>query len=315
MGLVVDEVVYLLQLVVRGALPQHKVLKDRFIADPEELAAIAQRLEQDGPQPGEHADRFSSILHDLRIGGAWKRTNRGRLKQTEAVLCAHLAPALRADIAFLDLGASDGITTLEALHALRRSFGDNVKAVLADVNLSLWRYRRGPVVEYRAADGEPVMARIGRLGLRLARPRLAQHGKNPWQSLYLRAGWLRRSMRPEALIPLVHPFARREPGISVMQLDCLACEESLKNRFAAIRASNVLNRGYFDETQIQRAVGNLYEYLREEGCLIVSRNRDCQTGEVENGSAWVKDASGLRWVEDFGDGSEIKSIVDDWRAG
>jgi hypothetical protein len=299
-----------IQLVVGRAPPRLPVIAERCIADPEALVEIARRLDRADPEAGALADRFSAILHDLRIGGAWKRTNRGRLKRTEAMLCAHIEPGLRSGMTFLDLGASDGITTLEALHILRRAFGAAVGAVLADVSLFLLRFRRGPVVEYRAVDGEPVMARIGRFGLRLARPRHAQHAHNLLCRLYLESGWLRRAMQAETMIPLVHPLVRGEPGIAVLELDCLVREESLQNRFAAIRASNVLNLGYFSAAQLHQAVANLHLYLKDGGCLVVSRNHDHPDGEVENGSVWLKDGRGFRWVEDFGVGSEIKSVVE-----
>jgi hypothetical protein len=98
----------------------------------------------------ELSDRFSLILHDLRMGGAWKRTNRGRLKRTEEMLCAHIPPEPRQGVTLLDIGASDGITTVEAVRALRQAFGSEVYAFLADRDLWLLRYRRGPIFEYRA---------------------------------------------------------------------------------------------------------------------------------------------------------------------
>lgn len=303
-----------IQFVVPGSLPQLPLLRSRCICDPEALIEIARELDRPGPHTGDEADRFSLILHDLRMGGAWKRTNRGRLRRTEEMLCAHVDPELHAGMILLDLGASDGITTLEALHTLRQAFGEDVTALLADLNLSLQRYRRGPVVEYRAADGEPIMARLGPVGVRLARPRQPQEHGNLLSRLYLRMEGFRRSMNAEAPISLVHPLARSEPGITVIELDCLVREDSLKGQIAAIRASNILNLGYFSSVQHRQAVGYLHSYLREGGCLVVSRNHDQPTGESENGSVWVKDGDGFRWVADFGGGSEIRSIVDRWPA-
>jgi hypothetical protein len=284
------------------------------MADPDALLEIARQLEETGSSAKQQSDRFSLILHDLRMGGAWKRTDRGRLRRTEEMLCAYVHPALRPGLILLDLGASDGITTVEAVRALRQAFGEEVRAILADVNLSLLRYRRGPIVEYRAADGEPIMARLGRVGVRLARPRReAQPDGNLLARLYLRMEQFRRTMHLDAPISLVHPLARSEPGITVTELDCLVCAECLKDRITAVRASNVLNLGYFGLPQLHRAVGYLHGYLREGGCLVVSRNHDQPIGEPENGSVWLKDGCRFRWVRDFGAGSEIKSVVDGWR--
>jgi hypothetical protein len=302
-----------IQIVVRGSLPRLPILKARCVCDPEALVDIARRLEKSGGHLCEEADRFSLILHDLRMGGAWKRTNRGRLRRTEEMLCAHIDPELRAGMTFLDLGASDGITTLEALHTLRRAFGDDVTALLGDLNLALSRYRRGPVVEYRAGDGEPVMARFGPIGVRLSRSRRSPRDGSPLARLYMQLERFRRSMREEAPISLVHPLVRREPGIAAIELDCLVREDSLRGRLAAVRASNVLNLGYFERPQLYQAVGNLHSYLRDGGCFVVSRNHDERGGETENGSVWVKEGGRFRRCADFGDGSEIGPLVDDWR--
>lgn len=116
----------------------------------------------------------------------------------------------------------------------------------------------------------------------------------------------------DASISLVNPLALREPGITIMELNCLAREKRLEAGIAAVRASNVLNIGYFDLPQLRIAIGNLHAYLRERGCLVISRNDDDGAGESENGSVWYKDAGHFRWIEDFGAGSEIKSVVDSW---
>lgn len=303
----------MIRLVISGALPRRPALRSRCLADPDSLLTIALCPGAADVSDTSRSDRFSLILHDLRMGGAWKRTNRGRLQQTEEMLCRYINAEPRDGVTLLDIGASDGITTVEAVRALRRTFGEKVEAIVADRNLWLLRYRRGPVVEYRAADGEPVMARIGRLGIRLARPRHGSPSDANWLTrLYLRCAGFRSAMHREAQIPLVHPAARREPGVAVMELDCLTSKECLKDRIAAIRASNVLNLGYFALPQLRLAVGHLHGYLRDGGCLVVSRNHDEPNGERENGSVWLKDGARFRWVGDFGVGSEIRQIVDDW---
>ncbi len=119
-------------------------------------------------------------------------------------------------------------------------------------------------------------------------------------------------MQLDARISLVHPIARNEPGITIMELDCLVRNEQLQDRITAIRASNVLNFSYFDADQICRALEYLHGYLQEGGCLVISKANGQQNDELENGSVWRKEGRRLRWVEDFGLGSEIRSVVDGW---
>jgi hypothetical protein len=232
------------------------------------------------------------------------------------MLCTYIAPELRSGLTFLDIGASDGITTVEAVRSLRRAFGDGARAILADRNIWLLRYRRGLVVEYRAADGEPIMARLGRIGVRLSGQRRDVHPEtNPVARLYLGLTRFRAAMRRDARISLVHPAAHNEPGVIIMELNCLTCRECLKDRIGAIRASNVLNLGYFSLPQIRLALRHLHGYLREGGCLIVSRNCDQPDGESEDGSVWLKQRTRFRWIRDFGAGSEIRPVVDDLLLG
>jgi hypothetical protein len=244
------------------------------MADPDVLVDLLKR-DDAGSSADEVSDRFSLILHDLRMGGSWKRTNRGRLRRTEEMLCTHLPSELRRNLNFLDIGASDGITTLDAVRTLRRAFGGEVQAFLADRNVWLLRYRRGPLVEYRAADGEPIMARFGPLGIRLARQRrLAENSRDPLARAYLRLTRLRDSMRLDARMSLVNPAAKSDPAIIVIEFDCCVYQESLKGTMSAVRASNVLNHGYFGLPELRRAVTNIHAYLREAGCLVISRNDD-----------------------------------------
>lgn len=302
----------MLQLIDRQTITR-PALKPGRLADPDLLLEIVERVKA-APQDAASESvlqLFSSVLHDVRMGGTWKRTNSGRLPRTEEMVCKHMRVAPGARLAVLDLGASDGVTTVELVRAIRRVRGGAVSAYLTDLNLWLHRYRLGALVEYRAADGEPILARAGRIGLRLARQR---DGSDPLSRGYLRLRGLRRAMRQDARISLVSPLAAREPDVTVMELNCLERREELVSRFAAVRASNVLNLGYFSPAQIAQAVGHLHAYLCEGGCLVASRNLDGPEGEVENGSVWLKRADRWQWIENFGDGSEVKAIVDAWRS-
>lgn len=302
----------MIQIVVSAGLPSWSPLRSRCLANPNSLLAIEQSAR--GGSPAEElSDRFSLVLHDLRVGGTWKRTNRGRLKRTEEMLRKHTPAELRRSFTLLDVGASDGTTTVEAVRALRQAFGRDIHALLADRDIWLLRHRRGPLVEYRAIDGEPIMVRLGPFGVRLAKQRReAEPESSALARFYLRRRRFRGSMRLDARISLVNPIAHWEPGVTILPFDCLRCDETLAGRISAIRASNVLNLGYFTPSQINTVIGHFYSYLKDSGCLIVSRNADQPEGETENGSLWRKDDGRLRWIEDFGCGAEIKSLIDGW---
>jgi hypothetical protein len=303
----------MIQFVISGAVPSAPMLRSRCLANPDLLLKIERAAAQSLAPADALSDRFSLVLHDLRMAGVWKRTNPGRLKRSEQMICTHTAAEPARGLTFLDIGASDGITTVEAVRTFRKAFAGEVHAFLTDLNLWLLRYRRGPIVEYRAANGEPIMARLGPLGVRLAKQRQATSSDgNILTRFYLAREEFRRSMQLDARISLVHPVARNEPDITIMELDCLVCNEELRNRITAVRASNVLNLSYFDTPQICRALGCLHHYLKEGGCLVISKADGRQSPESENGTIWRKEGRRYRWLEDFGSGSEIRSVVDGW---
>ena len=285
-------------------------MKPGRLADPDCLLRLAEAFGHPDHISAETIDAFSFILHDLLIAGTWKRTNSGRLRRTEDVLCSHLRSTGKIHV--LDVGASDGITTAELTCALRKSFGSPIRVYLADLNISLLRFCRGPVVEYRTTDGAPVMARVGRLGIRLSTRRRQEAVSDPIARFYLSLVRLRRSMTLDATISLVHPSVQQEPAITVLELDCLALKNDLVDSFDGVRACNILNIDYFSADQLRTAVGNTHRYLREGGCLLVSRNEDRSGREIENGSLWRKAGSRFTHLEDFGAGSEIKTIVGAW---
>lgn len=305
----------MLRMIAREPLPPAEAASGRRLADPDLLFEIADRVQAAHGCDDALADKFSHVLHDLRMAGTWKRTNRGRLPVTERMIATHLAPEPDRPIELLDIGASDGITTLDLVAALRRPFGDRIRAVMADINLALLRYRMGPLVEYRAANGEPIMARIGRIGLRLSGGRREDGAATDrLGALYLACGSLRRAMRLDKRIPLVHPLVAGEAAIAAIELDCLVRDEALVDRFLAVRASNVLNRAYFTPSQLTAAVGNIHAYLRAGGCFVVSRNHDEPGGETEHGSVWRKEGRRFAALAAFGAGSELDEAIRGWTA-
>jgi hypothetical protein len=300
----------MIQLVSKRPLPFSR--QGRRLTDPDLLLTIAERIRSQAPDRRADADKFNLVLGDMRIAGTWKRTSSGRLTRTQDEICKCVVRQSGVEVSVLDIGASEGLTTVELAAALRKKFG-GARLHLGDISIWLYRFRKGPVREYRGADGEPIMVKVGRVGLRLSRQRYNQPQEpDPIAALYLRCKSFRASMQQDARISLVHPLVWDDPAITVKELNCLVCDNSLCLGFDAVRASNVLNAGYFSRPQIDTALGNIHAYLREGGCLVISRNRGTCAGETEDGSVWRKAEKQFSHVSDFGAGSEIRTIVDHW---
>ena len=257
---------------------------------------------------------FSEVVSSIRIGRTHKLTRPNRLAGPTGALCDRLQSPARDTLQFLDVGGSDGITTLEAVRMLEARLERPVHACLIDPFIRLVRYRSGSTVEYRTPDQSPVMVRVGPIGLQLSsvgttRDPLSR-GLGRW---YLGRTAARQSMRVDATISLVNPLVAADPSVTVLEWDAMRHNPALVDRFHAVRASNVLNRSYFSGEQIEHALSHLHGYLRDGGWLLVSRSHASDSGEVDHGSIWRKEGGRFVRQHSFGAGSEIAALVDQFR--
>jgi hypothetical protein len=273
-------------------------------------------LDRLAPEAGSLSrEDFNAITQDIWIDGVWRYSRRGRLPQTERRLADRLFERPRGSYAVLDLGASDGTTTLDLLDALRAVIKAPVTVRVTDRFFSLERFRRGPLVEYRTTQGLPVMVRWGKLAMRLPR---SEHRWDVLGHLLARL-WLantawRRGMKPAGTLSLVHPDVLAEPDLVPQVLDCLLRDESLVGTFDALRAANILNTGYFNREELRAAIACCHAYLHEGGVFVVVRCEGRRSEELECGTIWRKTPEGFERVEDYGRGSEIAAVVDDFHA-
>ena len=107
-------------------------------------------------------------------------------------------------------------------------------------------------------------------------------------------------------VELVTPRVHECPPIDVVEDDIFVTRPELRSRFHAVRAANILNRGYFDEVQLRAAVASLRERLRPGGLLIVCRTLEDRSN---HGSFFRADGDGWTVVDRIGSGSEIERLI------
>ncbi len=103
-------------------------------------------------------------------------------------------------------------------------------------------------------------------------------------------------------------------GLEPRVLDYLIRDASLLETFHVVRASNVLNLGYFSRDELIVALSSIRAYLKERGCLVISRSEGDSGVETEHGTAWIKEGQRFVFRGRFGRGSEINGLVDAFRA-
>lgn len=111
---------------------------------------------------------------------------------------------------------------------------------------------------------------------------------------------------PMRSVELVSPRARQCADLKVVEDDIFVTHRELRGRFHAVRAANILNRGYFDDAQLRAAVASLRERLRPGGLLIVCRTLD---DGGNHGSFFKAEGAGWTVVERIGEGSEIEPLI------
>ena len=269
---------WLARLLPRGVIP-----------DPRQVLA---------PEVLEGPEAFSRLLSSFRVGGANKTTRPGRHGDSDQVLVRALA-GRRPRV--LDVGVSDGTTSLDLMTAL----GDHFDAYfVTDRYLSLraQRDQRGRCWFY---DDR------GRCVL-LATPRWVVNPLEPPAEVWLRPiWWLMRRCRPSSATEtleasLVQPAlgrrAANDPRITIRSWNVF--EPWSLSSVDVVKVANLLNRGYFPDDAIRRALGNLWRALDLHGLLLVVDNR-----EVEKSTLFRKTKAGFIEVDRLAAGTEIADLV------
>jgi len=261
------------------------------------------------------ADEFSTIIENVRIGAFFKCTRSKRLVVADRALLDHIDRSIDT-VDILDVGGSDGVTTLDLAQAVRDELDRPVRAVVIDRYLHLQILQRGWLQEYRSGDGAPVLARLGRVGLPLGR---ADKGgwlntlRNPLAAVYLRLGRWRAGMVERGRLTMTSPALAASDLVEAIELDCRVAQPEFFGRFHVVRVSNVLNPNTFSEAERRRVYTLCHGYLRPNGLLLVSRNHVEDGGEIERGTLWRRTEHGFEPRERFGGGSELEAEVTAFR--
>ena len=261
----------------------------------------------------EAEDRFFA---GLKTGNnTFKRTAKDRFKRIDD-RCTEMFTSANVQLSHvLDIGISSGTTTL-ALSKRLALAGQTPQIVGTDLSLGAYLLdvfpglrvlvdEQGLPLQYELL-GRAVRAWVRRadyvtgvvilLGLlrALVKARVRRH--------------LRYRERSTRKLWLLSRALRDEPRITVQRNDVFQLSEEFVGRFDFIRAANILNRGYFGDADLRRALGNVVRYLSGPGAwLLVARSEGAKTA----GTLFRLSPDGSRLIimARVGTGSEIESLV------
>jgi hypothetical protein len=253
-----------------------------------------------------------SFFTSIRLkNGTYKTTHSGRLDDLNDLVNRYLPRGRRLDV--MDVGVSSGITTMEWMSSLER-LGIEHHVTAGDLTLRAWLVSLGRHLHVLVdADQYPLQYDVfgravssppwGRQRAIYALPvtllnfvlatRYAVHG----------SGMVGIRRRP---LTLVSPRLIERKNVEFVE-DDITRSTVWPRRFAAVRAANILNRGYFDETTLAGIVRRLRSRLVNGGLLIV-----CRTDEANRNRATVFSLDQhrrFRIVTRLNDGAELESLV------
>ena len=232
------------------------------------------------------------LLNFAGSSGVYRRTYAHRFDRFDEQILRSIVSQLSFDPCLvLDVGASDGRSSLNLYHSLR--------------GLNLGGFH------FTASDPQPRVLIVKRGRLSIAIDSSADVLQIVWPPFVLGCcgdgyrpinALVRRALR-EPVRRLLNAYLSYECSARTVSLQCPECRaimaehndfsfisfdmfEPSKRRYDVIRAMNVLNASYFTTTEIKIAVDNLRSMLNEGGLLVTGRNTG--PGSPVSGSIYQK---------------------------
>ncbi|WP_377827478.1 hypothetical protein ACFKHW_21435 [Bradyrhizobium lupini] len=261
-------------------------------------------------------EQEAAFFASIRLrNGTFKTTDHHRLDDLNTLVIGEWQKLDRKPREIMDVGVSSGISSLEWADALTRA-GIDAEILATDLCLRGSLVRLLPRYEVLLdRDGKVIQHILGNRPVRWSfdGPRDFFRGAgfliaalNAFASTLLLLTNRRRGGKD---VLLVNPDARDYARLSFAEDDVLKPNpEHLRGRFDAIRVANLLNRGYFDEAQLRRAVDNLKDRLRGAGSFLIV-NRTLADGSNNGTMFQLSEANKFEIVARMRDGSEIEDIV------
>jgi hypothetical protein len=265
------------------------------------MRPVIREVYDENAHPSEETEEL--FFTRIRLpNGVYKTTEAHRLDDLNQ-LVTRLLPAERP-LALMDVGISSGITTLDWSEQLTGA-GVAHQIVAGDSHTGgEWLSLGWTDLLFDRDRRDLLYADLFGFGLNVSSDSI--HSALVARALKLLAR-LSRFLRPELrYVELVSPRLRDCRAITVVEDDIFNRRPEMTGRFHALRAANILNRGYFDDPHLREAVANLQDRLRQGGLFIVCRTRPDGTN---HGTVFQLARGRSAAVARIGDGSEIEDLI------
>ena len=247
-------------------------------------------------------EKFSGAMKAFKINGVNKNTKSNRHKETQSFLKRWIANMDRPPV-ILDIGASDGVTSLELMQSIHDNFK---KYFVTDYNIQC---------SYSFYKKETFFFNKPGNCFLVASKRFVFYPENKWLfNLLFKRKINKIKAQPRKELLLVNKNLQNkkdvDPRIEVMQYNIFEpwpCEKA-----DIIVVGNLLHEVYFTKPEIKNALVNCYNAMSENSLLVVIRNTVDKSGnEIEKSSFYQKNNSKnkLEKTEEINGGVEINDFL------
>ena len=234
---------------------------------------------------------FSKSVSVFQFGNTFKSTRAFRFPRTLDIL-KNLA--FTSAPAILDIGASDGITSMHTIRTLPFR-----KYYVTDLNLDTLVSESGSVTYFYDQQLKAVLAVTDRFVV------YADHAGALFPFNLVAPRFFDRvpPNPPDERILLINPSLQPPPeGVEIRRYDVF--EPWPEEEVDLIIAANILNRAYFKDHEIRLAIGNMAGALSADGWLAVIDNRD-----REQSTVFQLEQGRFKRVHSIDGGTDIEDIV------
>ena len=260
-----------------------------------------------------------ALLARLKMGNFTnKRTYSGRFAEFDSTVIEILRSGAQPGSAFplLDVGVSDGRTSVEFFKRLSTLFGSRLSYTASDKYQVFRRVRPvgSKLQVILDADGAPCQ---------LVRPPFVLNTFRPEHPILLPVNNLLRMIwKASASKMLKKPgLASEQTEIRVLgpeaqelietdgrfNFDTADIMAPIAKTYRLVRAMNLLNRDYFGSDAMKTAITNLGNAIEPGGYFVVGSNEG--PGSTVNGAIYLKSDLELQLVKSFGSGFESHDLV------
>lgn len=241
-------------------------------------------------------DEFRRLMSAVHVGQTIKITRAGRHPMADELLTRHLDVSSKH---IVDIGCSDGTTSVDLLRELPDSFGS---FTMADLYLHIEARRSGSHLVFHAPDGSAILTSGRRL---VAWPGLSRLVRALYSPVVRRA-----SAAAPVPVLLLNPDARAlieaDPRVSAQVHDVFRPWPG-PHRPDVVKVANLLRRLYFSDDRIAEALRVIAADLPSDGhFLVVDNGRD---GLPARAGLYRRAGSGFEAVADAGMPPEIHDLV------